>query len=173
MYCLGQARPSVEVVYASTSVGPARADARTLLGYVRGHWGIENKVHFVRDVPFDEDRSQVRTGAAPQVMAAIRKLVLALLRRAGHPNIAAALRTDAGRPADALGCPGSRPRRPPKVMKSPWEPKGCTCRAKLDARTMPVRRSDPGASVATASSLMVNEERAERCQAGVGSLCSR
>ncbi len=61
-----------------------------------------HKTHWVRDVTFDEDRSQVRTGAAPQVMAAMRNLVLALLHRAGHANIAAALRTSAGRPAAAV-----------------------------------------------------------------------
>lgn len=94
----GQVHPMVEVTYAITSLPPNRASARTLLG----HWGIENKTHWVRDVTFDEDRSQVRTGAAPQVMAAFRNLVLALLRRAGHTNIAAALRTYAGRPADAV-----------------------------------------------------------------------
>lgn len=98
----GQVHPTVEVTYAITSLPPERADARTLLGHLRGHWGIENKVHWVRDVTFDEDRSQVRTGAAPQVMAAVRNLVLALLRRAGHANMAAALRTYAGRPADAV-----------------------------------------------------------------------
>jgi hypothetical protein len=59
-------------------------------------------VHWVRDVTFDEDRSQVRTGAAPQVMATLRNLVITLLRRAGHTNLAAALRTYAGRPADAV-----------------------------------------------------------------------
>jgi hypothetical protein len=102
VYRHGEGRASIEVVYAITSLVPARADARTLLGHLRHHWGIENKTHYVRDVTFDEDRSQVRTGAAPQVMAAMRNLVLALLRRAGHANIAAALRTYAGRPADAL-----------------------------------------------------------------------
>jgi len=98
----GQVHQMVEVTYAITSLPPDRADARTLLGHLRGHWGIENKTHWVRDVTFDEDRSQIRTGAAPQVMATTRNLVLALLRRAGHTNIAAALRTYAGRPADAV-----------------------------------------------------------------------
>ena len=98
----GQWHDEVEVTYAITSRGPERADARTLLGYLRGHWGIENKVHWVRDMTFDEDRSQVRTGAAPQVMAACRNLVLALLRRSGTTNVAQALRTYAGRPAEAV-----------------------------------------------------------------------
>jgi hypothetical protein len=102
VYRRGQVHDSVEVTYAITSLPPARAGARTLLGYLRGHWGIENKTHWVRDVTFDEDRSQTRTGAAPQVMAACRNLAIALLRRAGHTNIAAALRTYAARPADAV-----------------------------------------------------------------------
>ena len=68
------------------------ADARRLLSLSRGHWGIENRLHWVRDVTFDEDRSQVRTGAAPQVLAGLRNLVISLVRRAGHSNVAAALR---------------------------------------------------------------------------------
>jgi hypothetical protein len=62
---------------------------------VRGHWGIENRLHWVRDVTFDEDRCQIRTGAAPQVMAALRNLVIGLFRLSGVRNIAAALRTHA------------------------------------------------------------------------------
>lgn len=102
VYRRGQVHHSVEITYAITSLPPARAAARTLLGHLRHHWGIENKTHWVRDVTFDEDRSQTRTGAAPQVMAACRNLAIALLRRAGHANLAAALRTYAGRPADAV-----------------------------------------------------------------------
>ncbi len=102
VYRRGQVHPMMEVTYAITSLPPERADARTLLGHLRGHWGIENTTHWVRDVTFDEDHSQVRTGAAPQGMAALRNLVLALLRRAGHANIAAACRTYAGRPRTAI-----------------------------------------------------------------------
>ena len=98
----GQEQTEVEISYAITSRGPDRADAASLLRDLRGHWGIENKVHWVRDVTWDEDRSQVRTGAAPQVMAACRNIALNLLRRSGTTNIAAALRTYAGRPATAL-----------------------------------------------------------------------
>lgn len=101
-YRRGQVHASVEVTYLITSLPPARADARTVLGHSRGHWGIENRLHYVRDRTFDEDRSQVRTGAAPQLMAAVRNLALALLRRAGHANIAAALRTYAARSPAAV-----------------------------------------------------------------------
>ena len=91
-----------EASYAVTSRGPDHADAARLLAALRGHWGIENKLHHVRDVTFDEDRSQTRTGAAPQATAACRNLAIALLRRAGHANIAAACRTYAGRPHQAI-----------------------------------------------------------------------
>lgn len=99
----GQAiKTEVEISYAITSAPPTRADATGLLRGLRGHWGIENKTHWVRDVTMDEDRCQVRTGAAPEVFAACRNLALALLRRAGYANIAAAQRTCAGRPRNAV-----------------------------------------------------------------------
>ena len=91
-----------EVTYAVTSRPPDRADATALLVLARGHWGIENKLHWVRDVTFDEDRCQIRTGAAPQAVAACRDLVIALLRRVGVTNIAAGLRTYAGRAATTI-----------------------------------------------------------------------
>ncbi len=82
----------VQVSYVITSLPATAAGARRLLALCRGHWGIENRVHWVRDVTFDEDRSQIRVGAAPQVMAGLRNLVISLVRRAGHSNVAAALR---------------------------------------------------------------------------------
>jgi hypothetical protein len=96
-----------EVGYAITSLPPARADAGTLLALLRAHWGIENRLHYVRDVTFDEDRSAVRTDAAPQVCAARRNLVIALLRRAGATDVAAACRTFAGRPRTAIALTAS------------------------------------------------------------------
>ena len=97
---------SREVAYAVTSLSPDRASPKRLLTLWRGHWGIENRLHWVRDVTFDEDRCQVRMGAAPQVMAALRNLTIGLLRLAAHPNIAAALRRHAVHPADALALLG-------------------------------------------------------------------
>ena len=73
-----------------------------MLKVSRGHWGIENRVHWVGDVTFDEDRSQVRTGAAPQVMAALRNLVIGLVRRTRATNVAAALRYYGWKPSEAL-----------------------------------------------------------------------
>jgi len=91
-----------KVTYAITSLPPTQADASRLLTLLRGHRGIENRLHHVRDVTFDEDRSAVRTQAAPQVAVACRNLAIALLRRAGLANIAAACRTFAGRPRCAI-----------------------------------------------------------------------
>jgi predicted transposase YbfD/YdcC len=90
-----------ETVYAITDLRPHQASPAELAGWVRGHWQIENALHWVRDVTFAEDLSQVRTGHAPQVMASLRNLVISLHRLAGATNIAAALRhhsRDASRP---------------------------------------------------------------------------
>jgi len=85
-------KKTVEVVYLITSADRTEAPPATLAAWVQGHWGIENRLHWVRDVTFDEDRSQVRTGTAPQVMATLRNVVISLLRLAGWTNIAHALR---------------------------------------------------------------------------------
>jgi len=91
-----------EVVAGVTSLTPERADAARLLALVRGQWQIENQSHWVRDVTFDEDRSQVRCGNIPQVMAALRNTVLGLMRWAGYTNMAAACRRFAAQPRAAL-----------------------------------------------------------------------
>jgi predicted transposase YbfD/YdcC len=100
----GQER--AEVVYGVTSLRPERATPGRLLELVRGQWQIENKSHWVRDVTFDADRSQVRCGNIPQVMAALRNTAIGLLRWAGHTNIAAACRQLAAQPAQALALIG-------------------------------------------------------------------
>lgn len=91
-----------EVVAGVTSLAPERADAARLLALVRGHWSIENRSPWVRDVTFDEDRSQVRCGHIPQVMAALRNTVIGLIRWAGYTNMAAACRRFAAQPQAAL-----------------------------------------------------------------------
>jgi predicted transposase YbfD/YdcC len=80
-----------QVRYAITSLEP-RVGAKKLLSLVRGHWAIENQLFRVRDVTLGEDASQVRKGSAPEVMAALRNTILALLRRSGVTNVAAAIR---------------------------------------------------------------------------------
>ena len=98
-----------EVAYAVTSLPPQEASPATLLSLWRGHWGIENRLHWVRDVTLDEDRCQIRTGAAPQIMAALRNVTISLLRLAGEPNIAQALRYHAAHPARPLAWIGASP----------------------------------------------------------------
>ncbi len=80
------------VTYALTSIPARRASAARLEELWRGHWTIENRVHYVRDVTFGEDAHQMSTGHAPQVLAALRNTLLNQLRAAGRSNIAAALR---------------------------------------------------------------------------------
>jgi len=96
----------VEVVDGVTSLRPEQATPERLLALVRGQWQIENKSHWVRDVTFDEDRSQVRCGNIPQVMAALRNTTIGLLRWAGHTNIASACRRLAAQPVQALALIG-------------------------------------------------------------------
>jgi predicted transposase YbfD/YdcC len=91
---------TVEVVYLITS--DRVADPATLAAWVRGHWEIENKLHWVRDVTYQEDKSLVRTGNAPRVMASLRGLAISLLRLDGHGNIAAANRHHARDPQRTL-----------------------------------------------------------------------
>jgi len=99
-----------ERVYGVTSLAPERARAREVLHLLRDHWHSENRTHGVRDVTFDEDRSQVRCGAIPQVMAALRNTTLGLLRAAGATNIAAAGRHYAAQPRAALALITTPPR---------------------------------------------------------------
>ena len=78
--------------YAITSVPRNQADAGQLLAWWRGHWGIENRLHYVRDTAFGEDACRIQKGPAPQNLAALRNGLISWLRLGGHPNIAAALR---------------------------------------------------------------------------------
>lgn len=83
---------SRETVPGITSLTPVEADAKRLLELNRGHWGIENRLHYVRDVTFDEDRSCIRTRNGPRVMATLRNVVISLLRLQSVTNIAQTLR---------------------------------------------------------------------------------
>jgi predicted transposase YbfD/YdcC len=85
-------RVSRETVYAITSLTAEQADPAALASYIRRHWHVENKLHWVRDVTMGEDLSRVRTGGGPQMMASLRNLAVSLLRLADHTNIAKALR---------------------------------------------------------------------------------
>ena len=92
-----KAKKTVEVITSDRLAGPA-----ALAAWNRGHWEIENKLHWVRDVTYQEDKSLVRTGKAPRVMASLRSLAISLLRLAGHSNTAAANRHHARDPQRTL-----------------------------------------------------------------------
>jgi len=96
-----------ETVYLITSLTSAQASPEDLARLARSQWLIENRLHYVRDVTFNEDASQIRTGHGPENMATIRSLAINLFRTAGFNNIAAAIRDmsyDAfTRPLDLLG----------------------------------------------------------------------
>ena len=97
------AEPATEEYHCGiTSLGPDQASAADLLALVRGHWGIENRLFHVRDVTFGEDACRVRSGSAPQVLAALRNLCIGLLNAAGWKNKAAALRRHAAHYPEAL-----------------------------------------------------------------------
>jgi predicted transposase YbfD/YdcC len=95
-------RQTRETVYAVTSLDTHQASPADLGGYVRGHWGIENSSHHVRDVVFAEDASTVHTGNAPRAMAALRNLAIGRLRLLGADNIAKTTRAIRDAPEHAL-----------------------------------------------------------------------
>jgi predicted transposase YbfD/YdcC len=81
-----------EKVYAITDLTDREVDAAQLADALRAHWGIENRLHWIRDVVFAEDLSQIRTGNGPAVMATLRNLAISIHRLTGATNIAAACR---------------------------------------------------------------------------------
>lgn len=95
------------MVYLITSLSPEKASPERLLALNRGHWEIENRLHWVRDVTFAEDQSQVRTASGPRMMALLRNLAISLMRlRHDAQWIAQALRDLAARPHRALAMVG-------------------------------------------------------------------
>jgi predicted transposase YbfD/YdcC len=99
-------RFTTETVYAITNLRVHEAKPAQLAAWIRRHWHIENKLHWVHDVTYDEDRSQIRTGTGPEVMAALRNAAIGALRTAGITNIAAGTRhhaRDSTRPLALLG----------------------------------------------------------------------
>jgi predicted transposase YbfD/YdcC len=91
-----------ETVFAITSLTPGEASARRLLDLSRGHWGIENRLHWVKDVVLGEDACRVRGGRGPQVLSGLRNAALRLLHGNGLGKIASALRHLAAFPMKAV-----------------------------------------------------------------------
>jgi len=94
-------RTSTETVYLIITMPARQAGPAHIAAYVRQHWGVENRIHYVRDVTFREDSSQVRTGSRPRVLASLRNLNMGLIRQAGFKEIAATVR-DASHDDDLL-----------------------------------------------------------------------
>jgi len=95
------AETTTEVVYLITTLTREQASPERLLELVRGHWCIENRSHYVRDVTFQEDRSRLRTGHAPQILASLRNLVITLIHRHGSSQIASTRRSLSSHPERA------------------------------------------------------------------------
>ena len=85
-------KEEIEIVYGITSLSAAKASPQRLLYLSRSYWGIENGLHYRRDVTFNEDRTRMTKGNAGRVMATLNNLVIGLLRQAGATNIAEARR---------------------------------------------------------------------------------
>ncbi len=95
-----------ETTYGITSLAREGANARRLARYLRQHWRIENRSHWVRAVTFQEDASRVRTAPIPQALAAIRNTVIGLLHAHGRSRIKAATLDLQANPWDALALLG-------------------------------------------------------------------
>jgi len=91
-----------EVAYLIGSMDHRRFGPEVFLQINRTHWAIENRLHYVRDVTMGEDACRVRSGSAPEILAGLRNAAIALLRRDGWANIAAALRHHAAKVSKAL-----------------------------------------------------------------------
>ena len=86
---------SHETRYFITSVPRELGGASRLLVWGRGHWSIENRSHYVRDVTLGEDASRIRKGSGPELMAALRNAAVGFLRITGAKNIADTVRRNA------------------------------------------------------------------------------
>lgn len=100
----------VTVRYGITSLAPERADAKRLAAILRGHWGIENRLHWVRDVILGEDASRIRTGHAPQAMAIFRNVAVSLLGLLDYDSPSEGFRHFAWNPAEAIRLVTRRPK---------------------------------------------------------------
>ncbi|QIZ38086.1 ISAs1 family transposase [Saccharopolyspora sp. ASAGF58] len=93
---------SIETVHYLTNLPPATAGPDDLARLIRGHWGIEGRLHLVRDVAFNEDHHRARTGNAPQNLAVLRNTAITLHRQNGATGIQPALRAGNRKPERLL-----------------------------------------------------------------------
>jgi predicted transposase YbfD/YdcC len=95
-------KTSVEIFLAITSLTRLQASAERLLVIARKHWSIENRLHYVRDVSFGEDACRVRSGDAPQNLAALRNVCLGIIRQTKFRYVPSAIRHFMAKPWAAL-----------------------------------------------------------------------
>ena len=103
---LGTRKWSIEIVYIVTSLAPSLGKPELIGSLIRGHWGIENGLHWRRDVTWREDASQIRRGNAPRIMASLRNIAISILRLEGETNLAKATRGARNYPHRALKLAG-------------------------------------------------------------------
>ncbi|PRB45787.1 ISAs1 family transposase, partial [Arthrobacter sp. MYb216] len=89
---LGATKWHIEIEHALTSLPTHLAGPGELGAWIQGHWAIENGLHWRRDVTWQEDKSQVRVGNSPHVMATLRNIAITLLKNLGYTNLAKATR---------------------------------------------------------------------------------
>src|SRR5262245_6527689 len=97
-----------QVRHGITSLPEQVSAPKQLAALKRGHWQVENGLHYIKDVTLGEDASQSHVGASADILAIVRNIAISLLRRAGYRNIAARLRHNSGCPHDALALLGIR-----------------------------------------------------------------
>ncbi len=115
-------KASSEIIYAVCSLPFEHAKPAQIAVWIRSHWGIENSIHWVRDVTYDEDRSRAAVRSGPQVMATMRSTALNLHRLAGAANIAEAIRDTAFHPHRGIHLLNPETRRPRGIQRERRSP---------------------------------------------------
>ena len=88
----GEIKHTTDIVYGVTSLKKGQVPAKRVLELNREHWDIENKIHYVRDVTYDEDRCRIRAENGPRMMASIRNLAIGISRLMGFRYLPDAIR---------------------------------------------------------------------------------
>jgi hypothetical protein len=124
-------KTTITATYGLTNLPPNETSAALLEALWRGHWTIESDSHYVRDVTLGEDRNHMRTGDAPEALAALRNVLLSLWRRAGWANMAGAVRATGASVTTAIQAvvSVSWPRAMAARMTSGYEPADWAWRA--------------------------------------------
>ncbi|MER7820689.1 hypothetical protein ABTX79_36575, partial [Streptomyces sp. NPDC096153] len=133
-----------ENVYAVTSLAAHQTRPADLAAAIRGHWGIENSSHYIRDVTFAEDASTIHTGTAPRAMATIRNLAIGTLKILGADNIAKTTRAIRHEPERALAILASPTTRTLTELDQALTTDSATTTSKISSRRVLPRRDNGG-----------------------------